>query len=105
MRKKAKERFGETRKCKGQNESDTGVEVVEGVVQKWLVFFEKNLNRIANLDQKTCKEKSVKGKFGKDSITSYYTKSTNTNLIKSGNPSLATAAGLDLTFVAAKTVK
>ena len=70
MRKKAKERFGETRKCKEQNESDIGVEGVEGVVHKWFVFFEKNLNKIANLDQKTCKEKTVKGKFGKDSITS-----------------------------------
>ena len=37
-----------------QDESDTeDKNVIEGVVQRWLVFFEKNLNRIANLDQKT----------------------------------------------------
>ena len=65
------ERFGETKKREVQDESDTGNKnIVEGVVQKWLVFFEKNLNRIANLDQKTCKKKTMKGKLGKDSTTS-----------------------------------
>ena len=54
-----------------QDESDTGDKnIVERVVQKWLVFFEKNLNRIANLDQKTCKKKAMNGKLGNDSITS-----------------------------------
>ena len=33
-----------------------------------MVFFEKNLNKIANLDQKTCKKKTMKGKLKKDSI-------------------------------------
>ena len=48
-------RFGETWKCKVQDESDTDDEnKVEGLVKIWLVFFEKNLNKIANLDQKTC---------------------------------------------------
>ena len=42
----------------------------EGVVQKWLVFFEKDLNKIANLDQKTCKKKTMKGTLGKNSIIS-----------------------------------
>ena len=43
-----------------QDESDTGNKnIVERVVQKWLVFFEKNLKRIANLDQKTCKKKTM----------------------------------------------
>ena len=49
-----------------------GIKTVEGV-QKWLVFIrfilEKNLSKAANLDQKTCK-KTMKGKLGKDSITS-----------------------------------
>ena len=54
-----------------QDESDTeDKNVIEGIVQRWLVFFEKNLNRIANLDQKTYKKKTMKGKLGKDSITS-----------------------------------
>ena len=52
-----------------------------GVVQKWLVFFEKNLNKIANLDQKTCKKKTMKGKLEKDSITSSY-KTNKCNLSK-----------------------
>ena len=41
---------------------------VEGVVQKWLVFFEKNLNKMANLDQKTCNKKNIKRKPWKDPI-------------------------------------
>ena len=43
-------RFGETRKRKGLDESDTGDKKnkVEEKVRKWLVFFEKNLNRIQN---------------------------------------------------------
>ena len=65
------ERFGETKKREVQDESDTGDEnIVEGVVQEWLVFFEKSLNRIANLDQKTCKKKTMKRKLGEDRITS-----------------------------------
>ena len=51
-------RFRETWKCKWQDESDTG-DKVEGLVKKWLVFFEKNLNKLANLDQKTCKNKTI----------------------------------------------
>ena len=51
-------RFGETWKRKEQDESDNGHKnKVDGLVEKWLVFFEKNLNKIANLDQKTCKYK------------------------------------------------
>ena len=54
-----------------QDESDTrDKNKLEGLVEKWLVFFEKNLNKIANLEQKTCKNKTMKGKLGKDSITS-----------------------------------
>ena len=65
------ERFGETWKCKGQDESGTGDKnKVEGLVKKWLVFFEKNLNKIVNLDQKTCKSKTMEGKPGNDSINS-----------------------------------
>ena len=63
-------RFGETKKRELQNESDTGDKnIVEGVFQKWLVFFEKNLNRIANLDHKTCKKKTMKCNLGKDRTT------------------------------------
>ena len=37
-----------------RDESGTGNKnKLEGVVQKLLVFFEENLNKIANLDQKT----------------------------------------------------
>ena len=65
------ERFRETRKHKGQDESDTGDKnKVEDVVPKWLVFFEKDFNKIANLDQKICKKKLMKGKLEKDRITS-----------------------------------
>ena len=43
---------------------------VEGVVQKMLVFFKKNLNKIANLDQKTCQKKTMIGELGKNCRTS-----------------------------------
>ena len=43
---------------------------VEGLFKTWLVFFEKSLSKIANLDQKTCKSEMMKGKLGKDTITS-----------------------------------
>ena len=67
------ERFGEIKKNVRCNTKVTlGIKTVEGV-QKWLVFIrfilEKNLSKAANLDQKTCK-KTMKGKLGKDSITS-----------------------------------
>ena len=66
------ERFGEIKKCEMQDESDTGDKnMVEGVVQKWLVLFvlfKKNLSKVANLDQKTCKKKTMKEKLGKYSI-------------------------------------
>ena len=57
-------RFGETGKCKGQGKSVTGDKnKVEGVFQKWLVFFVKNLNKIPNSDQKTCKKKIMRGQL------------------------------------------
>ena len=37
---------------------------VEGLDKKRLVFIEKNLYKIANLDSKTCKNKTMKGKLG-----------------------------------------
>ena len=77
------ERFTETWKRKGQDESDTGDKnKVEGLVKKWLVFFEKNLNKTANLDQKTCKNKTMKGKLGNDSITSSLYKINKSKLTK-----------------------
>ena len=72
MRKKAIERFGETRKLKGQDESDTSDKKnqAEDVVHKWLVFFEKDLYKIVNSHQKTLKMNKMKGKFGNDTIPS-----------------------------------
>ena len=105
MREKAMGRFGETRKRKEQDESDTGDKnKVEGVVQKLLVFFEKNLNKIANLDQKSCKKKTMKRKLGKESITSSLHKINKCKLSKV-NPRFATIEGSDLGSLAAKTVK
>ena len=42
----------------------------EGIVQKWLGFFKRNLNKIANLNQKTYKETKMKVKLKNVSITS-----------------------------------
>ena len=77
------ERSGETWKRKRQDESDTGNKnKVEGLVKKWLVFLEKNVNKISNLDQKTCKNKSMKGKLGNDSITNSLYKTNKSKLSK-----------------------
>ena len=60
-------------KRKKQDGSDTrDKNKIEGLVEKWLVFFEKNLNKIANLDQKTCKNKTMQGKLGNDSINNSF---------------------------------
>ena len=64
--KMKKKKAQETRKKK----SNGGKSKVEGLVKKWLAFFVKNLNKIANLNQKTSKNKAMKGKLGNDSITS-----------------------------------
>ena len=62
------ERFGETWKHKRQDENDNGDKnKIESLVKEKLVFFEKNLNKIANIDQKTCIKKTMKVKLGKDS--------------------------------------
>ena len=64
-------RFAGTRKRKEQDENDTGDEnKVEGVVQKLLVFFKKNLDKIANLDQKICQKKAMIRKLRKNFRTS-----------------------------------
>ena len=72
--KKNNKKIWRDKKREVQDESDTGDKnIVEGVVQKRLVFlvlFEKNLSKVANLDQKTYKKKTIKGKLGKESITS-----------------------------------
>ena len=84
------ERFTETWKRKGQDESDTGDKnKVEGLVKKWLVFFEKNLNKVANLDQKTSKNNTRKGKLGNDSINSLLYKINKSKLrkVKQSKPS------------------
>ena len=77
------EGFRGTWKRKGQDESDTLVNnKAEGLVKKWVVFFEKNLNKIANLGQNTCKNKTMKGKLGNDSITSSLDKINKSKLSK-----------------------
>ena len=64
-------RFAGTRKREEQDKNYTGDEnKVEGVVQKLLVFFKKNWNKIANLDQKTCEKETMIGKLVKNFITS-----------------------------------
>ena len=64
-------RFAGTRKREEQDENYTGDEnKVQRVVQKLLVFFKKNWNKIANLDQKTCEKETMIGKLGKNFITS-----------------------------------
>ena len=77
------ERFSETWERKEQDESDTGHKnKVETLVQKWLIFFEESLNKIVNLDQKTCKNKTMKGKLWNDSITSSLYKINKSKLSK-----------------------
>ena len=64
-------RFAGTRKREEQDENYTGDEnKVQRVVQKLLVFFKKNWNKIANLDQKTCEKETMIGKLVKNFITS-----------------------------------
>ena len=76
-------RFGETWKRKGQDESDTGDKnKAESLVKMWLVFFEENLNKAVNLDQKAGKNKTLKGKLGNDSITSSLYKINKSKLSK-----------------------
>ena len=71
IRKKSNGKIWRDMKMEGASECDTDDKnKVESLVKKWLVFFEKNLNKIANLDQKTYKNETMKGKLGKDSITS-----------------------------------
>ena len=94
MRKKAMERLRETRKRKGQKWRWSWNIKVEDAVQKWLVFFEKNLQGENN-----------ERKLEKDSITSSWYKIKNASSAKSSNPSIATTAGSDLTFVAVKTIE
>ena len=84
------ERSREIWKRKRQDESDTGDKIkVEGLVKKWLVFFEKNLNKVANLDQKTSKNNTRKGKLGNDSINSLLYKINKSKLrkVKQSKPS------------------
>ena len=63
------------KKIDGQDESNTGdtKNNVETVVRKPLVFFEKNLSKIVNLDQKTCKEKTMKGSSEKTAYPAHDT--------------------------------
>ena len=71
---KSNEKIWRDEKREVQDESDAGDKgIVEGVVRSgWFLFilFEKNLRKVTNLDQKTCKKKTIKANPGKDSITS-----------------------------------
>lgn len=58
-------------KLKWQNVSDTGDKKLECPLEGWLVFFEKNMNKIVNLVQKTWKKKKMNKKDRKDSLTRY----------------------------------
>ena len=74
-------RLGGTSKSKKQDESGTGDNnKIEGGVQKLLVFFEKNLDKIE--DKKTCKKKAMKGKLGRDSVSSSMHKVNKCKLVK-----------------------
>ena len=88
--KKAMETFGKTWNPKRRDESGTGDKnKVEGLAEKCLVLFEKNSNNIANLDQKICKNKTMKGKLGNDSITSliYKINKSKLNKVRQSKPS------------------
>ena len=77
------ERFGETWKGKRQDESDTGDKnKVKVLVKNWLVFSAKNLNKMADLNQKIWKNKRMKGKLGNDSINSSLYKINKSKLSK-----------------------
>ena len=69
------EQFGETTKLTGKMKVTLMIKKnnVESVVHKWLFFFEKNLNKIVILDQKTSKKKIMKGRSEK---TAYPTHDT-----------------------------
>ena len=100
------EELGETWKRKGQDESDTEDEnKVEGLVKKWFVFLKKNLNKIPNLNQKSCKSKTMKGKLGKDNITSSLYKINKSKLSKVSQSKSCNNSRLRSCFALAKTVK
>ena len=82
-KKKLMSRFGETWKRKRQDESDAGDKSkIEDLVEKWLIFFDKSLSNIANLDQKTCRNKTMKEKLGNDDINSSLYKINKSKLSK-----------------------
>ena len=58
-------------KLKWQNVSDTGDKKLKCPSEGWLVFFEKNMNKIVNLVQKTWKKKKMNKTERKDSLTRY----------------------------------
>ena len=58
-----------------RQKSDTGDEnKIDGLVKKWLPFLEKNLSKIENLDQKTCKKKTAREKPSPDLFCTVSTK-------------------------------
>ena len=100
MRKKAMEKIW-------RDESDTGNRnKVKRIVQKLLVFFEKNLNKIANLYRKICKKKkAMKETLGKDSIISSLYKISKCKFSKARQFKSFNNSRLDFAFVGAKAVK
>ena len=80
------EMFGETKNVRCKTKVTLEIKTQQKVQFRsgWFLFvlFEKNLSKVANLDQKTCKKKTIKGKLGKDSITSLLYKINKYNLSK-----------------------
>ena len=86
MRKKTMKRFGETKNVRCKTKVTLGMKTQQKVQFRsgWFLFvlFEKNLSKVANLDQKTCKKKTIKGKLGKENITSSLYKTSKCKLRK-----------------------
>ena len=69
------EQFGEAKKLTDKMKVTLMIKKnnVESVVHKWLVFFEKNLNKIVILDQKTSENKIMKGRSEKTAYPAHDT--------------------------------
>ena len=78
MERNVIEQFGETTKLTGKMKETLMIKKnnVESVVHKWLFFFEKNLNKIVILDQKTSKKKIMKGRSEKTANPAHDTTNT-----------------------------
>ena len=75
MERNVIEQFGETTKLTGKMKETLMIKKnnVESVAHKWLFFFEKNLNKIVILDQKTSKKKIMKRRSEKTAYAAHDT--------------------------------